>query len=52
MILIEAEDFQQIHDLASNLLFFFAKCFAAPERVANAAEQMQMKRHADVVEHG
>src|SRR5262245_50638162 len=50
MDFFEAENLQQLHDFVANLRFFDTKCFATPQCMTNAAEQMEMKGNTNVVE--
>ena len=46
----EMENFEQFVDTVTDFIFFGEKAAAAPERVADVAAQVQMKRGANVVE--
>src|SRR6185503_3251747 len=47
----ELKQVEHLHHLRSDRLLFLTKGPAAPKGVADAADQMQVKRHADVVEY-
>src|SRR5205085_604889 len=48
----ELKQVEHFHDVRGNGSFFFAKGPTAPEGMADAADQVQVERDADVVEHG